>query len=147
MNAIPALPPLPMFQTGAKQSKTILVVDDFAPICDLVARHLSAIGYQVLTANDAADAHRMVDSHWGWKVDLLLTDAGLEKAGSEGVVSWFSAKNPGAPVVLMTSQDQQPAVAREAALLQKPFSLAALSAAVRKSLGLNLGEMESNYRN
>lgn len=43
-------------QSAFRRWKTVLVVDQYAPICEMVARHLSASGYRVLTAGSATDA-------------------------------------------------------------------------------------------
>ena len=37
-------------------NETILLVEDEAPVCELVSRVLDKYGYKVLSANDAAEA-------------------------------------------------------------------------------------------
>jgi len=147
MNAMPAIPPLPTFRPGLKRAKTVLVVDDFAPICDLVARHLAAIGYQVLTANRTEDAQQIIRSRPIGEIDLLLTDADLKEPEGGELAAWFSTERPNAPVVLMSSAQQHRAAAGEMALLQKPFTLSALSATVREALGLSVESIENSHQN
>lgn len=60
MNSFPIIPPVSAAWHASRCCKTVLVVDGFAPMCDLVARHLITSGYRVLTANDPMDAQKII---------------------------------------------------------------------------------------
>ena len=92
----PALP-------AARRSPTVLVVDDFAAICDLIAWHLSAIGYRVLTASDPSDVERIVRSKTGTEIDLLLTDVQMPKLRGDKLAEWFCHECPQARVLFMSA--------------------------------------------
>ena len=55
------------------QAETILVVEDSNDVLDLAREHLTALGYNVLTARDADEALTVFDRAEG-KIDLLFTD-------------------------------------------------------------------------
>lgn len=54
-------------------SETILLVEDEAPVCELVSRLLGKYGYKVLSANDAAEAVEVWRNNKD-EIALLLTD-------------------------------------------------------------------------
>ncbi len=132
MNAMPVIPPLPAFPPGPTQSKTVLVVDDFEPMCDLVARHLSAAGYRVLKAGDATAAQKIIQSRVGSQIDLLLTDDEMPGLSGVELAEWFSRQCPEAKVLLM-SRCENPPESKKRRCLQKPFSWDTLGAAVRQA--------------
>jgi len=132
MNSMPTIPPLATFRAGPTQSKTVLVVDDFEPICDLVARHLSADGYRVLTANDAVEAQKIIESGVGPQIDLLLTEDEMPGLSGAELAEWFVRQRPEAKVLLMSRCENLPESKRRACL-QKPFSWETLGAAVRQA--------------
>jgi len=77
----------------------ILVVDDEAPIRDLLSAYFKKHGYQVSTAGTAADACRLVDEQAVSAVvlDVLLPDTdGLE------ALAMMKASHPKLPVIIMT---------------------------------------------
>lgn len=129
---MPTIPPLTTLRPGSTQSKTVLVVDDFEPICDLVARQLSAGGYHVLTASDAVEAQKIVQSASGSRIDLLLADVEMPGVSGVELAEWFSNVRPQAKVLLMSRCEKSPE-AKKRAILQKPFSWAKLGAAVREA--------------
>lgn len=135
MNSLPTLPPVETLAQTSPRERTVLIVDDFAPLCDLVARHLSSSGYHVLTAHDAVEARRIARSSCGQAIDLLLTDVEMPAMGGDELAEWFTTERPQAHVLLMSHRPQASGHCRDAGLLQKPFSLDALGTAVRQALG------------
>lgn len=136
MNAMSLIPPLSTLRSATKHAKTVLVVDDFEPICDLVAWHLSAVGYHVLTANGPEEAQRIVESPAGRNIDLLLTDLEMPGMSGDDLAQWFSTERPNAQVLFMSSW--QPSYPSEAGVLQKPFSLTSLTVAVKTVFGFGV---------
>ena len=135
MNAtLTALPGAMARPTARRRTKTVLVVDDFPMICELVARHLSTFGFRVLMASDPAEVERIVRSEAGDEIDLLLTDVEMPKLRGDLLAGWFSARCPRARVLFMTANPGSLSEVRAAAILPKPFSLVELNAAVRKAL-------------
>lgn len=113
--------------------KTVLVVDDYVPLCSLVARYLSSIGFRVLTASDPIEAQRIVRSETWLEIDLLLTDLEMPRMRGEELARWLSHERPETRVLFM-SAERQSLRDVDAVVIEKPFSLATLSAAVREAL-------------
>jgi two-component system cell cycle sensor histidine kinase/response regulator CckA len=55
------------------QPRTILIVEDEAPLREMASKILKRLGYQVLTAQDGPEALKLWPQHRG-KIDLLFTD-------------------------------------------------------------------------
>jgi DNA-binding NtrC family response regulator len=77
----------------------ILVVDDEAPILELLSAYFKKHGYQTTTATTGTDALRLVDEGLPNLVilDVLLADTdGLE------ILAQIKASHPRLPVIIMT---------------------------------------------
>jgi len=61
-----------IYSAGA-QSRTILLVEDEAPVREMASKILKRLGYQVVTAENGPEALALWPQHRG-KIDLLLTD-------------------------------------------------------------------------
>ena len=113
----------------------VLVVDDDAPIREVVAEALGDEGYDVSTAVDGADALASCRDNCP---DLILLD--LNMPGVDGA-SFLAAYRLGitchAPVVVFSAVQSAHRIATEILaddFLSKPFILADLSAMVRRHL-------------
>lgn len=80
---------------------TILVVDDEATVLTLCQRILQLGGYTVLTANNGADALRLLQSS-GRTVDLALLDVMMPGMNGIELGARINAVWPAVPIVLMT---------------------------------------------
>lgn len=116
----------------------ILLVDDEAPVRDLLKRGLELDGHQVTLATDGGDGLDRLDETQG-AFDLLLTD--IRMPIMDGIALALAAKRdyPQISILLMTGFADQ----RERAsgldlvvedVLTKPFSLADLRATVARVL-------------
>jgi PAS domain S-box-containing protein len=121
-----------------KGNETILVVEDDLRVCELIREVLVARGYKVVTASHPVTAMRIFTELDG-EVDLLLTDVGMpEMTGIElaarihelrdQVKVLYISGNLGDPYV------QDNLIAKDADLLAKPFTYAALAGKVREVL-------------
>jgi CheY-like chemotaxis protein len=120
-------------------SETVLVVEDETAVCMLVARLLSEVGYTVLTAETAAQALRLVDSHDG-PLHLLLTDVVLPR-GLQGpdLARELTTRRPGLAVLFMSGYPRDAMVNagrldEGVRLVEKPFSPGTITRAVREAL-------------
>ncbi|MGE3958494.1 MAG: PAS domain S-box protein [Vicinamibacterales bacterium] len=119
-------------------SETILVAEDEDTVRTLVRRLLSGAGYTVLTANSADAALRICRDHTG-PIDLLLTDVVMPQMNGPALATRATKLRPDMHVLFMSGYTGTDISARglddgTAKLLQKPFSAAALSEAVRSAL-------------
>jgi CheY-like chemotaxis protein len=119
-------------------SPTVLVVEDEDIVRRVIARELRACGYTVLEAADGEAALAAADEHDG-PIDLLLTDVVMPRMSGCELAERFGCRRRGARVLYMTGYTEDELYAnggprRGARWLEKPFSLAVLSAAVDKAL-------------
>jgi CheY-like chemotaxis protein len=118
-------------------TETVLLVEDEAAIRKLAERVLTARGYRVLSAANAAEARELWSANKG-SVDLLLSDvtmpglsgvafaAELAAAAQPPRTLFISGRLPGEPA--------GPALPDGAVFLPKPFSVSGLLEAVRATL-------------
>ena len=103
---------------------TVLVVEDYADLRDLIEEILKAAGYRVLTAPDGAAGLTLAREHSG-EIDALLTDIVMPNMLGPDLADQLKADNPGLRILFMSGH-AQPALgtttlAPGTDLLQKPF--------------------------
>ena len=121
---------------NAGRGISVLVVDDESAIREFVGEVLIEQGYQVLQAQDAASALRLVQSKA--VIDLLITDVGLP-GGMNGRQMADAARElmPELTVLFITGYAEatvlgQRQLGRNSHLLTKPFTLAELAKRVQE---------------
>ncbi|WP_102398816.1 response regulator transcription factor [Haloimpatiens massiliensis] len=80
--------------------KKILVVEDDAPIRDLICINLEMVGYKVLKASDGDSAKKIIESN---QLDLILLDVMLPKI--DGFTLITKIKNRGIPIIFVTAKE------------------------------------------
>ena len=121
-----------------RASRTVLVVEDEAPVRQLVTSTLQRAGYNVLSAEDATSAMARLRGH-GAPIDLLLTDVIMPGRNGRELARDAQEHQPGLPVLFMsgyadrTFGPEGPGGLGDA-FLQKPFGLDILAARVRHIL-------------
>jgi signal transduction histidine kinase/CheY-like chemotaxis protein len=129
-----ANPPLPL----PIPTETVLVVEDFDDLREIVERILSQSGYRVIVAANGPDALKAAESFKG-RIDLLLTDLIMPQMLGSELAPRLLASRPDLRVLYM-SGFAQPALgdggtlAPSVALLDKPFTEPTLLARVRQVL-------------
>jgi len=104
----------------------VLVVDDDAMVCEVLARQMETLGHQVLQAPDGLAALARLDA--GEQVDLLITDLSMPGMNGRVLIEEARRRRPGLPALLLTGYadtDRWPGHTREdgvTALLRKPVS-------------------------
>src|SRR3954463_3625120 len=88
--------------------KTVLVVEDDGPTAAFLADNLSADGYRVFGASEAAEAVRALEVR---QPDLMLLDLGLAAGpGLVGLARWGAGDSasprvdPALPVIILTGR-------------------------------------------
>lgn len=108
--------------TNDKPRRTILVVDDEAAIRQLLKLQLAAAGYEVVLAEDALSAARLVREA---KPDLMIVDAHMPYVSGLDFVSAVitDSSMPWVPVIFITGRSElrNDAEALGSACLVKPF--------------------------
>ena len=113
----------------------VLVVEDEAQVAEVTARLLRRAGFDVLTASNAGAALGLLTSAGSF--DLVLTDSAMPVMRGEVRAAEIARVQPGLPVILMSGYTDaaQPATSSVvAAFIQKPFTIPALLAVVRRGM-------------
>ena len=101
--------------------KTILVVDDDAPIRLLISHILTRAGYNVLIACDGMDGERRLRE--ADEVNLLLTDISMPGMNGFGLMRIARTMFPEMPVIFISGDLDFSLPTRDGiCFLQKPFS-------------------------
>ena len=115
---------------------TILVVEDEGGIRALVAKILKRESYKVVEAESAEEALEIVKQNG--QPDLLLTDIMLPGMNGLQLAATMRNENPGLKVVYVSGYAGDEAAYGELPMgsrfLPKPFTLGALTSAVRETL-------------
>jgi DNA-binding NtrC family response regulator len=77
----------------------ILVVDDEAPIRELLSTYLTKYGYEIISAGTAEEARKIVE---GRVVHLVIMDIVLPDADGLELLSTLKQGHPNLPVVMLT---------------------------------------------
>jgi PAS domain S-box-containing protein len=115
---------------GKGQTVTVLVVEDEAPVRQLVTNALRRAGYHVLAAEDARAALETLKAHRA-PIDLLLTDVIMPGRNGRELAQDVRAIQPTVPVLFMSGYADRtfgpdgPGADGEG-FLQKPFALEVL---------------------
>jgi two-component system cell cycle sensor histidine kinase/response regulator CckA len=112
--------------------KTILLVDDRAPIRELLEVILSRTGYRVIAASDGLSALRLARGEES--IDLLLTDLEMPGMRGDALASQFAKLHPHAAIIVTTDSSDTIETDASYDFLAKPFSVAELRDGVRRAL-------------
>ena len=112
--------------------KTILLVEPSDVICDLLQILLVRVGYDVLTATNAADAIHL--AHETPKIDLLLSGIELPDMRGEHLAGEITALHPSVSVLFASDWVYPMEATVPFALLRKPFTMEQLRAAVHRAV-------------
>lgn len=114
----------------------LLLVDDEAHVLSALCRSLRREGYEILTAETAAEALRILEAR---EVDAVLSDHKMPRMGGLELLERASRLRPSAARLLITGwTGEVPRARLEAlgvrALIPKPWDDVTLKAELRKAL-------------
>jgi two-component system, cell cycle sensor histidine kinase and response regulator CckA len=114
--------------------ETVLVVEDEAAVCSLVAAVLKRKGYTVLEASLPSEAVQIFDSYTG-PIHVVITDVVMPEMHGPALVRRLNEVRSGFRVLYMSGyrSDREPACA-SAAFIQKPFTPSELAQKLRDVL-------------
>jgi CheY-like chemotaxis protein len=117
--------------------ETILLVEDQDEVRTVVRQALETTGYVVLEASGPEEALQLADAH-GDAIDLLLSDVVMPGMNGLQLAAKLQARRPSLPVLFMTGYSDPILVRKEiaeaATVIDKPFTRAELSLALRRIL-------------
>jgi two-component system, NtrC family, response regulator HydG len=115
----------------------VLVVDDDILFCLILHRMLSDEHYKVQTSQSVADALEAIEQK---SFDAYVMDCELPDGAGIDVAERIRSKGSNAPIILISGYDPSAVALRAEELhisdyLEKPFSRATLSSALKKAIG------------
>ncbi len=124
--------------------KLILVVDDEAPIVDILNFNLTKSGYRVIVAYDGEEGYNLAISE---KPDLILLDVMLPKMDGFEVCRKIRDKQQ-TPIIMLTARDEEVDKVLGLELgaddyMTKPFSVRELLARVKANMRRTVAEAPS----
>ncbi|MEK7701409.1 MAG: ATP-binding protein [candidate division NC10 bacterium] len=118
-------------------ARTVLVVEDEGEVRDLIREILKFDRHVVLEARDREEALALSERHEG-PIDLLIADVVLPGAVTEDLVRRVTAARPGIRVLYVSGYlddaGELEGFPRLGPIVQKPFTVAAFTQAVREAL-------------
>lgn len=125
-------------------NKLILVVDDEAPIVDILNFNLTKSGYRVITAYDGEEGYNLAVTE---KPDLILLDVMLPKMDGFEVCRKVRDKQQ-TPIIMLTARDEEVDKVLGLELgaddyMTKPFSVRELLARVKANMRRTVAEVPS----
>jgi DNA-binding response OmpR family regulator len=119
----------------------VLIVEDDAPVCDVIGQFLHGEGFETICALSDRDAYALLDAEWR-SIDGLVVDVDLGRGTTGFDVGRYARRlNPRLPVVYVTGAGG--AADRHAvsgsAVLTKPLEPEHLVATLREKLAEPVG--------
>jgi two-component system response regulator PilR (NtrC family) len=117
----------------------VLIVDDEPDLCELLSITLQRMDLSPRTANDVAEAQRMLKTE---QFDLCLTDMQLPDGNGLDLVKWMQQYTPSVPVAVITAHGNMETAVRALKLgaydfVSKPLDLAGLRKLVATAIKLS----------
>jgi PAS domain S-box-containing protein len=115
--------------------ETVLVVDDEFSILTITSETLQAFGYNVLTANNGAEAVALYAENRK-KIDMVLTDLSMPVMDGRATIYALLKINPKAKIIAMSGMDESESVAKASTagikhFISKPYTAATLLKTLR----------------
>jgi PAS domain S-box-containing protein len=122
----------------ARDGETVLLMEDEASVREVTTKLLARLGYAVLTANDGRAGVDLAREHRG-RLDLIVSDLMMPRLGGIEAVTEITRDRPDLPVLFISGFSEEAlqrrgGIVEFGRLLQKPFSVQELSAAVREAI-------------
>ncbi|MBU1108802.1 MAG: response regulator [Candidatus Riflebacteria bacterium] len=125
-----------MQQISMATQETIIVADDEKSLLLILTKTLSKAGYNVISADNGAEAWRLFEKH-GIAVDLLVLDTNMPEMSGPEVLEKVKKTDATIPVILLSGFSQSPVISgdiRPDAFIQKPFTREEILKTIRKLL-------------
>jgi signal transduction histidine kinase len=130
----------PSKPTARKRTGRFLIIDDEAPIRDLLAEILSEQGHMVYTASGGKEGLEIFKAQ---SLDMVITDLGMPEISGWDVANAVKVLNPGISVILMTgwgiTLDRAKAKERGVdVIVSKPFQISEIQKVLNEMLELQV---------
>lgn len=115
-------------------SQTVLITDDNEDALVTMRALVEIMGYRAVPARTVREALDILDERGD--IEIVVSDIRMPGVDGFDFLRVLRNRFPGLPIVLMTGLpiDKNDVVPREAVILQKPFTAAALETAIAAAL-------------
>ena len=134
MNISTAPQPDTIPRKAGERSQTILLVDGYGTLSNLIWCQLTALGYRVLTASEESEAQDILLGYGPENIDLLIANPNMPPMRGDEFAVWFQREHPGAKVLLMSNHVPAGEPGSNIGFLQTPFRIETLGEQVREFL-------------
>jgi two-component system cell cycle sensor histidine kinase/response regulator CckA len=93
--------------TGGNK-KTILIIEDDPDVLSMMIKHLTHLGYEIITASDGMEGLKRLEEG-GY--DVVITDIVMPYISGVGVVSKLKETYPHIPIIAITGYGKEPEAA------------------------------------
>ena len=114
-------------------TKTVLVVDDYEPICELIQLLLVQVGYEVHYATTGRGALQIAQTVP--QIHLTVCGIDLQDMPAEECVGECAKRHPDAAVLFIANTPELIRSSRSFTVIEKPFTINQLRTAVHRALG------------
>lgn len=119
-------------------SRRILILEDERPLYEILKLMLETRGWSCIPHPANARPHAITHAAVPGPVDAALLDVNAGETNGMAVADELRSANPGLPIVLMTGNTDRSlrdrvAAMKHSAVLQKPFSISTLEAALARA--------------
>ncbi len=118
----------------ALKGLTILLVEDQSHVRKVIQRMLERLGMEVICTSNGEEAMSL-DAPVTARVDLVLSDVVMPRAGGDAVLAHWRSQSPGTPVILMSGyaldREREVLENKASAWLQKPIDPRSLEETLR----------------
>lgn len=128
------------------KSANLLLVDDDPGLLKLLGMRLTSEGFKVVTAENGADALKILAKD---KIDLVISDLRMDEMDGMALFAEIQKQQPGMPVIILTAHGSIPdAVAATqrgvSSFLTKPVDRDALYKAIGEALAMSISVSDEN---
>ena len=129
------------------KSANLLLVDDDPGLLKLLGMRLTSEGFKVVTAENGADALKILAKD---KIDLVISDLRMDEMDGMALFAEIQKQQPGMPVIILTAHGSIPdAVAATqrgvSSFLTKPVDRDALYKAIGEALAMSISVSDENW--
>lgn len=117
-------------------TKTVLVVDDYEPVCQLIQLLLIQVGYEVHIATTGRGALQIAQAVP--QIHLTVCGIGLQDMPAEECAEECAKCHPDAAVLFIANTPEPIRSSRSFTMIEKPFTITQLRTAVHSAVGPSL---------
>jgi excisionase family DNA binding protein len=132
---------------GPRGNATILILDDEAPVCQMIARMIERLGFKSVKTTSATAALQLVERE---TPSLVILDLYMPEMNGPEFLKRIRVNHPDLPVIIVTAFPDSELMVKAMqygpfTLIPKPINEAQLAHAVQMTIGKDFAKQPSRY--